>query len=558
MSLSTTYTKVETDFLIQQLEEKASDKYNDESNSIANDIIKFIDINTGENVNYRETTTWYDGTAMNDSKVDDVIYIKKNNKYYKRQLEGFVNVKWAGCGNGQDDTQVINSLIQNFDILYFPKGDYLIKNAGLNLRSNVEIFGDGVHSRLITDDSTIWGVSINSGNKGTSNVEENTKNIKIHDLHFFSSFQQFNEHTHLLNINAATNVQIDRCFFTGFRGDGIYIGSSNTAGTERHNKDIYIRNCVFDGINNENRNGISIIDGTNIYIEKNIFKNCTKSNMPGGVDIEPDTFSFHVIKNIHVKDNYFENVGGNDGVVALVSNSNLTELSKDIFISGNMFKNCKNANSIYIRSGNSYKDANILIEKNYVENCVGSGMLIFSSGCVVRNNHFNGTNREFYLSYIDNPSINNVLFYENYFENFALENSSGGIVIFNAKNITFKNNRFHNATKRVNGQDYIFYLHKGTTENIVFKNNSFTKDSGTNGYLVVLNPNAVTNENTNIWENNYSDVIRPNYFKYLRNKGTTAERNTAPPIGHNYYDTDLKKSIYWNGTNWTDANGNNI
>ena len=64
MGLSTTYTKVETDFLIQQLEEKASDKYNNESNSIANDIIKFIDINTGENVNYRETTMWHDGGRL--------------------------------------------------------------------------------------------------------------------------------------------------------------------------------------------------------------------------------------------------------------------------------------------------------------------------------------------------------------------------------------------------------------------------------------------------------------------------------------------------------------
>ena len=86
MGLSTTYTKVETDFLIQQLEEKASDKYNDESNSIANDIIKFIDINTGENVNYRETTTWYDGSAMNDSKVDGVMYKKIKDDYFVNTL----------------------------------------------------------------------------------------------------------------------------------------------------------------------------------------------------------------------------------------------------------------------------------------------------------------------------------------------------------------------------------------------------------------------------------------------------------------------------------------
>ena len=87
MGLSTTYTKTETDFLIQQLEEKTFDKYNDESNSIANDIIKFIDVNTGEDVNYRETTIWYDGTVMNDTKVDGVVYIKRGAKYYQKKID---------------------------------------------------------------------------------------------------------------------------------------------------------------------------------------------------------------------------------------------------------------------------------------------------------------------------------------------------------------------------------------------------------------------------------------------------------------------------------------
>ena len=82
MGLSTTYTKIETDFLIQQLEEKTFAKYNDESNSIPNDIIKFIDINTGENVNYRETTTWYDGSNIDDAKTDGNIYKKIGNNYF--------------------------------------------------------------------------------------------------------------------------------------------------------------------------------------------------------------------------------------------------------------------------------------------------------------------------------------------------------------------------------------------------------------------------------------------------------------------------------------------
>ena len=48
MGLSTTYTKVETDYLLQQLEQKTSYKYTDET--LAGDIIKRVYINTGESV----------------------------------------------------------------------------------------------------------------------------------------------------------------------------------------------------------------------------------------------------------------------------------------------------------------------------------------------------------------------------------------------------------------------------------------------------------------------------------------------------------------------------
>lgn len=54
--------------------------YNDDT--LAGDILKRVDKNTGENVNYREVTTWHDGSVIDDTKVDGVIYLKKDNKYY--------------------------------------------------------------------------------------------------------------------------------------------------------------------------------------------------------------------------------------------------------------------------------------------------------------------------------------------------------------------------------------------------------------------------------------------------------------------------------------------
>ena len=70
----------------QELENKLKLKYNNDSDSEAVDIIQRVDQFTGENVNYKEVTTWYDGTPMTDAKLDNVIFIKKGAKYYKKQI----------------------------------------------------------------------------------------------------------------------------------------------------------------------------------------------------------------------------------------------------------------------------------------------------------------------------------------------------------------------------------------------------------------------------------------------------------------------------------------
>ena len=119
--------------------------YNDTSSTLAGDVLKRVDINTGEDVNYRETTTWHDGSTMNDSKVDGVIYIKKGEKFYKRQFEGFVNVKWFGAkGDGvTDDSEAIQKTINaTIGEIFIPIGVYIVSKT-INLKNNIRLRGAG-------------------------------------------------------------------------------------------------------------------------------------------------------------------------------------------------------------------------------------------------------------------------------------------------------------------------------------------------------------------------------------------------------------------------------
>src|SRR5690606_23536553 len=99
--------------------------------------------------------------------------------------------------------------------------------------------------------------------------------------------------------------------FIGFYGDGVAIN----AGTDlrryayAYNKDVQIKNCFFDGINKDNRQGVSIYYCDNFIIENCKFNNITRNDMPGAIDIEPDK-DFLVSRNGIIRNCTFTNIGG--------------------------------------------------------------------------------------------------------------------------------------------------------------------------------------------------------------------------------------------------------
>lgn len=102
-------------------------------NSYPNDdLVQLIDSFTNENVNYKLTTTWHDGSVMDDTKVDGIMYRKKDTFFYKRIYDEKINVLWFGLNNTGtvDNIPLANKLKGFVDklkgncTLYFPEGHY--------------------------------------------------------------------------------------------------------------------------------------------------------------------------------------------------------------------------------------------------------------------------------------------------------------------------------------------------------------------------------------------------------------------------------------------------
>lgn len=223
---------------------------------------------------------------------------------------------YGAVGNGvADDTQAIQDAIDANDSVYFPSGTYWCD--GVTIPSNRLLFGDGASSIIFQPFSaSVQGVLYANSGSSSAYIE----NITIRDLKLLGDVVAggFFEFRHLIAMNGVKNCLIERCFVEGFLGDGIYIGSGNVGGQERHNINVTIRDCFIDGLIKDNRNGISVIDGTDVIIENNYITRTTRSNMPGAIDVEPDANAFHIIKDITIRNNHILDCGGNVAAIAIL------------------------------------------------------------------------------------------------------------------------------------------------------------------------------------------------------------------------------------------------
>lgn len=254
------------------------------------------------------------------------------------------NVKNFGAkGNGiTDDTMAFQKCIDALrskggGTMTVPQGNYpitFLKFFGKGY-SDITITGDNANilqiikgtrksaennkfqtfaQRHAADGCFVFDAQVSRQNDDSQSI----KNIRISGLNFISDVQRygFDELLHQISAHGVSNFIVENCTFTGFLGDGIAIngGTDFSKYQDAYNKEVIIRNCSFDGINKNNRQGVSIYYSDGFTIDRCSFKNTTRDDMPGAIDIEPDR-EMNVVRNGVISNCSFSNIGGLAAVV---------------------------------------------------------------------------------------------------------------------------------------------------------------------------------------------------------------------------------------------------
>jgi len=435
-------------------------------------------------------------TSLTGNEVAPVVQAGVTKKTPVRLFSPVVSVKTYGAvGDGvTDDTAAIQAAMTAENAVFFPSGTYIVSSP-ITLKSNNMVFGAGASSVIsyIGTTTSQGALYANSGSSSTYVENLVVQNIKVLGSVATSGFSEF---VHLIAFHGVRNCLIDSCEIVGFRGDGIIFGSGDVALQERHNVDVTVSNCYIDGVNNDNRNGISVIDGDGVAIENNYFTRCSRSTMPGAIDIEPDANNYHVIKNISIRNNrIYDCRGGVASITIFLPIQTFTTAPNGFVIEGNYIDDpnppSDNHYGIFFEYGNPFAappvaaitdatpNLGVRILNNYVKMpTTGPGRCIVVwniNDAVIADNEFVGGS----VSLLGYPGTNvlDVSFVNN---SFTRVNGTGNyaISVFTGSRIKFEGNVFKDCGGVSGAARGAIEFNTGTTSYVDLIDNVFVSPNG--------------------------------------------------------------------------------
>ncbi len=327
------------------------------------------------------------------------------------------------------------------------------------------------------------------------------------------------EFQHLISLNGVRNAVIQDLDLNGARGDAIYIGAGiSGSNINIHNNNILIKNNIINGIDCNNRNGISVVHGSNITIEGNIIVQTSRSDMPGAIDIEPDQ-PFHHVQDIKILNNTITGGKAGVGLVSIYLGNGNQHTGGLFVVSGNKINGGLTASAgIFVDVSPKLNRANYTFDiyNNEIKN-TARGIKLLG----LENLHFNHNRIE---TTTDAPVIgdshsssasSNLNFSYNTFKEIGAM-SGNGFQVYNVQWMYWGNNQFSEFGKIDNSFGYIFDFASGSSNNITFINNEFVNWWGRTHYIIQKKPSHTFNVATNKYCGNTVININPanNEFRY--------------------------------------------
>lgn len=304
-----------------------------------------------------------------------------------------------------DDAPNINSAVRVCNEIYFSKGTYALNsrhtpNCAVNIKALedkvdacIGIFRDSVHFFSKEDVTLVTNYPYNTicVYSPPNKIEASIKDISINGLNFVSINKGdiFHEFVHTIKVIGVNGLTIRNCVFNDFWGDAICLSHyGDTPNTGERTRNINVRvicNKIRGGEHHNNRNGISVISGENVYIYKNTISQTSKSNMPGAIDVEPNN-SANYVYDIKISRNHIKNCMGTAGGICIHANKYGGKINK-VTIEDNTIEACSSGIAFVVMD--SLKSGDYIIKNNNLRKNKRSFLFVgkgYSYNWIVENN----------------------------------------------------------------------------------------------------------------------------------------------------------------------------
>lgn len=382
-------------------------------------------------------------------------------------------------GSGQrDSTAALQKALATGKPVYVPSGEFLVGGAALPAGSTV--YGPGTLKQIP------GAMRLFEIDSGSSAVSQNVRDITLRGLTLMGTVERegFFEHSHLFAASGISNLTIEDVRFVGFRGDGLYLGSGSKPKLERHNTDVVIRRCLFDGLNRQNRNGVSAIDCDGLLIEDTEFRNCSARNMPGPIDLEPNDNGWHLIRRVIIRRNRFVANGGNSGQISIYQPRNVHAAPHDILIDGNDFSEYSGSGGdvtmqVRRRLEPSDRDTMLRIVNNRGKHGFRPLRIYSGRGILIQGNVWEDYAANAQLGHVESTDfVENVVIRDNRFVRCGSSPAGRyGLSIFSGANVTLEVNQFIDCGDGAPGS-YALQFNRGSTRGLKVIGNRFDGPTG--------------------------------------------------------------------------------